>query len=136
MTPLEAPVPEIDDPHWGRLTWSALDESWIGVRNGVRFALSRDKAPMPTPELLAYASEVIADPKWLLADFEQEKEKWRLRVPANRRDELEALRIGTIHFSLRNGRRFIFADVDGGHDGRCWRIMWLDRQCDGLGFDT
>ena len=132
----DAPLPVIDDPFLGRMAWSSEGEAWVGVRDGIRFGLHRDREIGPAPELMAYAKAVLADSTWLFSDFEREKQKWSTRVPPSAQAELANLKIGMISFSMRKGRGFIFAEVDGGIDGRCWRILWLHRKCDGLGFDS
>jgi hypothetical protein len=132
----EAPIPAIDDPVLGRLVWSKEDEAWIGRHRGVQIALSYERKAMPSPALLAFARESLVDPDWLLRSLEDEKKKWASRIPLSAKDELSALRLGLVSFSMPKGKRFIFGSVEGDGDERSWRIMYLDGKCEGLGFDT
>lgn len=132
----EAPMPVVDDPHLGRMTWSKDDEGWIGTYAGVQFALGYERKTAPTPVLLAYAKEVLGDVGWLFRTLEDEKKSWAPRVPPSVKDELAGLRFGLVYFSLHKEQGYIFATVDGGGDDRSWRIEYHGRECDGLGFDT
>ncbi len=133
----EDPLPTVDDPQLGRMEWSKDDEAWLGTYRGLRFALAYERKAAPTPSLLSYAKEVLNDPRWLERTLEEEKKRWAAKVPPTVKDELAALKLGRIYFSIHRRRgRYIFALVDGGGDGRSWRIEYHGRQCDGLGFDT
>jgi hypothetical protein len=116
--------------------WSKEDEAWIGRHRGVQIALSYERKAMPSPALLAFARESLVDPDWLLRSLEDEKKKWASRIPLSAKDELSALRLGLVSFSMPKGKRFIFGSVEGDGDERSWRIMYLDGKCEGLGFDT
>ncbi len=132
----EAPVPVFDDPQLGRLTWSKDDEAWIGTHQGLQIGLDYERTAAPAPALVAFAREALADPGWLPQSLEEEKKKWVSRIPPSAKDELAALRLGLICFSMPKGKRFIFGKVEGGGDERNWRIMYRDGKCEGLGFDT
>lgn len=130
----EDPLPSVVDPQLGHMTWSKDDEAWIGKHAGLQFALSYERKAAPTPELLAYAKEMLADSNWLLRTLEDQKKSWK--VPPHVEAELAALRFGQISFSMHNSVGCIFATLEGGSESRCWRIEYHGRECDGLGFDT
>ena len=132
----EDPLPVIDDPQLGRMAWSKDDEAWVGTHNGLHFALDYEREASPTPRLLGYAKEVLADPKWLMTSLEEEKKEWVPKIPPSAKDELAALKFGLISFSMHKNGGYIFAVDDGGGDNRSWRIEYHGRECDGLGFDT
>lgn len=130
----EDPIPAYEDPDIGLMKWSKDHEAWIGTHAGLQFALSYERKAAPTPKLLAYAKEVLADSDWLLSTFEEQKKNWK--VPPHVEAELAALRFGLVSFSMHKGQGYIFATVEGGGGNRCWRIEYRGRKCDGLGFDT
>jgi len=132
----EDPLPSIDDPQLGHMAWSKDDEAWVGTHGGMQFGLAYEREAAPTPGLLAYAREVLADPNWLANTLEEEKKSWAPKVPPSVKTELAALRFGLVYFSMHKDHGYIFATVDGGGDNRSWRIEYHGRKCDGLGFDT
>jgi len=132
----EAPLLSVDVAPLGQMVWSSDDEAWIGTREGVQFALGYERKATPSSNLVAYATEVLADPSWLASTLEEEKNSWASKVPTSEKSEVATLRFGLIYFSMHKNQGYIFAIVEGGRDNRSWRIEYHDRHCDGLGFDT
>jgi hypothetical protein len=131
----EEPKHSFTDGVLGLMTWSQDDEAWFGQYSGKKFSLAYESTKTPPETLTTYAREVLSDSAWLASSLGEAKEKAKQECGDFYVAEIEALRLGRVHFYLHKGRRKIIADLDGGKDGRLWRIEYSDTTCEGIGFD-
>ena len=120
----------------GSMVWSQENEAWFGHYSGKKFSLAYDQTETPPDFLLPYAVEVLSDSAWLASSLAEAKEVAKREQGEFYLAEIETLGWGCIHFYLHKGRRRIIADLEGGKDGRSWRIEYADRVCEGIGFDN
>jgi hypothetical protein len=141
----EEPQPMITDPVLGEMKWSSDDEGWVGSYNGFNFEISYHRAGRPEENILSFAREILNDPAWLNSSLAAAKEKDKNQMSPNMRafyapeiDELvwRTISFGTLRRGKNKGKRYIFAGLDPGRDDRCWRIEFVERTCNGLGFDS
>jgi hypothetical protein len=130
------PVREVADPTLGRLVWSSDEDGWVGRLGDTDFSIARGDGPEPSPELLAYVREVLADTAWLATCLAQAKRTAKAQYEAFYHAEIDTLRYESFGFYLRRHRPAIIADLGERDRGRSWRIEFLDRVCEGIGFDT
>ena len=130
-----APEPAIQDAVVGELLWSADDDGWSGVHDGLAFTIGCLGGSRPAEDLIAYARHMITRRDWLEAELARAKHA----VPphlAKFGDELQALRFERIHFTITRGKRYTFGELGPGRDYRAWRIEFTDDKCQGIGFDS
>jgi hypothetical protein len=132
----ENPLPTCLDDEIGILKWSKDDEAWVGEYAKKRFALAYDRKSTPAPELISYAREVLQDQAWLESSLLAAKEQALKEYPSAFHEEIQQLTWDRIDFYSYKGVQRILASLYCGHDeGRTWRIEYLERKCEGIGFD-
>jgi hypothetical protein len=126
-----------EDPLLGTLTWSADDESWLGIYGDQSFSLGFQGSRAPSQELRAYALQVLGAPDWLDRTLSQAKALATTNYTTFYTAETASLRFGTIHF-YRDSKRgpCAIAALVGGRDCRSWRIEYSGLTCEGIGFDS
>ena len=146
--PSRRPITSLDHPRLGQLSWSRDEEGWTGEVAGICFVIDRSSGAQPDPRLIEYAESVLlADPNWLLSELEAAKTQF-LQQCRDRSEEMAAyyspevdtLRYEVVVFRVRRRRVRIFADLGErsapSAPDRSWRIQFVERSCEGLGFDT
>jgi hypothetical protein len=132
----EEPQRSYTDAVLGSMTWSQDDEAWFGQFGAKKFSLAYERMKTPPDLLLTYAREVLSDSAWLASSLAEAKEGAKREYGEFYLAEIEILTLGRIRFYLHKGRRRIIADLEGGKDDRLWRIEYVDRDCEGIGFDN
>jgi hypothetical protein len=139
------PEPIITDPVLGKMSWSDDDEAWSGSYNGFNFLISYDLKARPDETVLAYARESLNDRAWLDGSLAEAKEKHKGEIGEKNRafygPEMDELTWETISFGRHirgkhQGKLYIFASLASGRDYRAWRIEFVQRTCEGMGFDS
>ena len=143
--PGEDPEPTFTDPVLGEMKWFDDDEAWLGSYNGFKFGISYDRKSRPEESILAFARDILNDAAWLNSSLAAAKEKHKNEMSVKMRafytPEIDELTWEIIHFSkLQNGKdrgkHYIIGGLDPGREYRCWRIEFVERTCQGLGFDS
>jgi hypothetical protein len=138
----EDPLPIFDHPQLGHMTWSEDDESWGGTYNGIPFFLEYDFKSAPTPEVLAYAMDILSDPDFLTSTLDEAKREWLSELPPARQvaeqPQLAKLTFDRVSFWIKKGQGYVSASLKGNDDAldRYFRIEYQDRRCLGIGYDT
>jgi hypothetical protein len=139
----EDPEPTLTDPVLGEMKWSADDEGWLGFHNGFKYLISYDRKASPEESLLAFAREILNDSAWLNSSLAGAKEKHKDELSPKLRafytpeiDELtwELLRFSKLQRGKDRGKHYIIADLKPSRD-RSWFTEFIERTCQGLGFD-
>jgi hypothetical protein len=89
--------------------------------------------------VVAYAREVLGDPEYLVASIAAGKERDKARSARYGNfyaTEIDGLTIGEIHFYIHKQTRRMLIGLEGGKDYRAWRIEYVERTCEGIGFDS
>ncbi|QIF04592.1 hypothetical protein [Roseimicrobium sp. ORNL1] len=123
----------------GITNWSEESESWHGEYRGLKFSLDYDRLRKPTDAVVAYAREVLTDPEYLVASIAAGKERDKARFAMYGgfyAAEIDGLTIGEISFYIHKQTRRMLIGLEGGRDYRAWRIEYVDRICEGIGFDS
>jgi len=144
--PSRRPIASLDHPRLGQLLWSRDEEGWTGQVAGIHFEIARASGAQPDPRLIAYAESVLlADPGWLSSELEAAKTRFLHEcdgeeMAAYYAPELDTLRYEVVVFRVRDRRVGIFAHLGERSDppapDRLWWIQFVERSCEGLGFDT
>ena len=127
---------EFIDPALGAMKWNEDDEVWIGEYNGFQFALSYEGKREPTPAVIEYARETLANPQCLNDGLAQAKSAATRDFGQYYLDEAHSLIFGLIHFYFHKNQPRIFVELEGGRDFRCWRIQFSGTKFEGIGFDN
>lgn len=131
----ENPIEVYTDKHLGEMRYSGEDESWIGRYKEYNYKISYEGKSTPSDDLVAYASTFLNDENWIEATVTNAKEN-ASKEYAEYRNEICMLKLGAISFYKHNNQLRIIADLEGGEGGKCWRIEYGDKECDGIGFDN
>lgn len=130
----EGPRKRYEDAVLGPMVWSEDDEAWAGEHGGLKYLLAYEGRATPGDELLGYARMVLADPQAFVRAVERAKADAAAENPWLA-DEIAELRVGVLYFS-HQGTPGILAGLEGGKEGRSWRVEFGEEGCAGIGFDT
>lgn len=132
----EDPLETVVHPQLGELRWREADEAWFGTCGSVRFSLAYEGRAAPSERVCAYARKLLETPGWFDTTVAEAKAAACREYGEDYVAEIRALTLGTVHFSAFREPPYIFAQLEGGREFRCWRIEYSGRQCLGIGFDS
>jgi len=130
----------IDDPVLGRLTWSKDDEAWFSsaTHGGIGFEFQISGTPEPDQALLAHAVDIFRNKDTFVTSalhfVTMESEKVRSLQPYC--DEIRGLRVERVCLFWPDRPDDGMIYFSGGRDYRLWRCDYVNRQPEGLGFDS
>ena len=141
VLPSRRPLARLDHPRLGQLLWSRGEEGWLGQVVGIQFVVARVEGPQPDPRLIAYAENVLlADAGWLSSELEAAKTRFLQEcgqgMAAYYGAELDTLSYDIVRLFMRERTPALFAHLGEGKGDRLWHIEFVERTCEGLGFDT
>jgi len=128
------PAPSIEVPTLGTANWNEQQNGWVGNYNGLIFVFLFDNASQPKKTLTDYAESLIGNSSMFSDIIVQARNEASRNYSEFLKDEIEALQVGVIYFSLDQKNPTMIIDMLGGPSERPWRLDYRGLESLGLKF--